>query len=147
MAVSNMPAWLASVKAEYIESRMRAGESREESQANADSSFNRFFPAGEPIEGHLVFEVCRAGESVGYLWIGPQLDSGPDKWWVWDIEIYEQYQRLGYGRQAMILAEQTAKQLGASELGLNVFGYNTSARALYESLGYEPTSIRMAKAL
>ncbi|MFJ6418488.1 GNAT family N-acetyltransferase [Paeniglutamicibacter sp. NPDC091659] len=147
MAVSNMPEWLALVKAEYIESRMRAGESREESQANADSSFNRFFPAGEPIDGHLVFEVCRAGESVGYLWIGPQLDSGPDKWWVLDIEIYEQYQRLGYGRQAMILAEQTAKQLGASELGLNVFGYNTSARALYESLGYEPTSIRMAKAL
>ncbi|MFF5794354.1 GNAT family N-acetyltransferase [Paeniglutamicibacter sp. NPDC012692] len=147
MAVSELPAWLASVKAEYVESRIRAGESRNESQANADASFNRFFPGGVPVEGHLIFRVCREDESVGYLWIGPQLDSGPDKWWVWDIEIYKQHQRHGYGREAMILAERTAKQLGASELGLNVFGYNTSARALYESLGYEPTSIRMAKAL
>ncbi|WP_411731667.1 hypothetical protein [Paeniglutamicibacter sp.] len=47
----------------------------------------------------------------------------------------------------MLLAEQKAKSAGAVELGLNVFGYNTGARKLYESLGYEPPSIRMAKPL
>ncbi|MGL3807656.1 GNAT family N-acetyltransferase, partial [Paeniglutamicibacter sp. R2-26] len=149
MPVSEMPAWLDAIKAEYVESRRLAGESREEAQSNADASFARFFPDGLPIDGHLVFQAHHETEddSVGYLWIGPQMDSSPDKWWVWDIEIYKPHQRNGYGRETMLLAERTAKACGASELGLNVFGYNTSARALYESLGYEPTSIRMAKAL
>jgi predicted GNAT family acetyltransferase len=30
---------------------------------------------------------------------------------------------------------------------LSVFGFNTTARSLYESLGYETTSIKMVKKL
>jgi ribosomal protein S18 acetylase RimI-like enzyme len=47
----------------------------------------------------------------------------------------------------MLLAEHEARDVGATELGLNVFGSNTIARHLYESLGYAPTSIRMLKRL
>jgi ribosomal protein S18 acetylase RimI-like enzyme len=47
----------------------------------------------------------------------------------------------------MLLAEDEARKRGATELGLNVFGTNAVARHLYESLGYNPTSIRMAKKL
>ncbi len=53
----------------------------------------------------------------------------------------------GLGRAAMVLAEEAARSQGASELGLNVFGPNTVARRLYESLGYETTAVNMRKPL
>jgi ribosomal protein S18 acetylase RimI-like enzyme len=34
---------------------------------------------------------------------------------------------------------------GAEEIGLNVFGQNTVARSLYESSGYEISSLQMRK--
>jgi len=40
-----------------------------------------------------------------------------------------------------------ARSQGARTLGLSVFGFNTGARRLYESLCYETTSVTMAKAL
>jgi ribosomal protein S18 acetylase RimI-like enzyme len=47
----------------------------------------------------------------------------------------------------MLLAEEQAHGAGATEIGLNVFGYNAVARGLYESLGYETTSLQMRKEL
>ena len=147
MPVEEMPEWIASIKAEYIVSRMTAGESPAEAKAAADTSFEQQFPNGRQRKHHLVFNVVADDEVVGYLWIGPQTNGDASKWWVWDVEIYERFQRRGYGRDAMLLAEHEARLAGAIELGLNVFGYNVRARKLYESLGYESTSIRMAKHL
>jgi ribosomal protein S18 acetylase RimI-like enzyme len=47
----------------------------------------------------------------------------------------------------MELAEVEVARLGGTSIGLSVFGTNLRARRLYESLGYEPTSIRMRKLL
>lgn len=64
-----------------------------------------------------------------------------------DIVVDAEHRGNGFGRQAMILAEGYARSQGAETLGLNVFGFNTAARGLYESLGYETTSIKMRKTL
>ena len=53
----------------------------------------------------------------------------------------------GFGREAMLLAEDRVREHGGSTLGLNVFGFNAAGRALYESLAYETTSVRMLKKL
>lgn len=53
----------------------------------------------------------------------------------------------GFGRRGMQLAEDYARSHGATTLGLSVFGFNHAARGLYESLGYEVTSVKMRKAL
>jgi ribosomal protein S18 acetylase RimI-like enzyme len=45
----------------------------------------------------------------------------------------------------MMLAEEEARLVGATHLGLNVFGQNTIARHLYERLGYSIVSLRMSK--
>ena len=47
----------------------------------------------------------------------------------------------------MLLAEHQARAHGATQLGLNVFGHNTVARQLYDSMGYELTAINMRKQL
>ena len=67
--------------------------------------------------------------------------------WVWEVVVDEQHRGRGLGRAAMLLAEEQARAAGAVELGLNVFGYNTVARALYESLAYETVSMQMRKQL
>ena len=45
----------------------------------------------------------------------------------------------------MLTLETTVKPLGANHIDLNVFGDNTVAVHLYESLGYQPTAILMRK--
>ena len=71
----------------------------------------------------------------------------PDSWWVYDVEVDEQARGRGLGRRLMELAEVEVARLGGTSIGLSVFGTNSRARRLYESLGYEPTSIRMRKRL
>lgn len=40
-----------------------------------------------------------------------------------------------------------ARSHGEHSLGLSVFGFNTDARGLYDSLGYETTSVKILKNL
>ena len=47
----------------------------------------------------------------------------------------------------MTYAEQWAREQGAGEIGLNVFGANTAARRLYTSLGYGERSVTMSRRL
>jgi ribosomal protein S18 acetylase RimI-like enzyme len=47
----------------------------------------------------------------------------------------------------MLALETTVKPLGAQHIDLNVFGDNTVAVRLYESLGYKPTAMNMRKEL
>jgi len=94
----------------------------------------------------VAFTSEAPAEVVGFLWIAPQ-SEGSDAWWVFDIAVEENHRGAGYGRAAMQLAEKAAAEHGASTLGLNVFGYNTVARGLYDSLGYETTAVQMRKAV
>ena len=47
----------------------------------------------------------------------------------------------------MLAAEDVARAAGHRFVRLNVFGWNTSAQALYRSLGYRTDSIQMSKPL
>jgi len=64
-----------------------------------------------------------------------------------DVEVDEAFRGRGYGRQAMLLAEQEAAAQGMTSVGLNVHGSNTVARSLYDSLGYQVTTQQMKKTL
>jgi ribosomal protein S18 acetylase RimI-like enzyme len=59
----------------------------------------------------------------------------------------EKYRGRGYGKQAMLLIEEKARELGLKSIGLHVFGVNQAARNLYEAVGYEITSLNMKKVL
>lgn len=148
MPVDRLTVWMLAANETYRTERIKAGESESEATANAERSLAQFFPDGSLAHGHVVFDVIGEAQDapVGVLWIGPTTDS-PVDWWVWDIEVVESERGKGYGRQAMRLAEVEANARGAVTLGLNVFGFNTPARSLYESLGYETTAVQMRKSL
>ena len=149
MPAERLPEWLEETRRNYEQSRLESGESAEVAARKARASMAASFPDGKIAPGHLVYDVVARDDNekstiVGYLWIS-QTEDRADAWWVSDIEIHEDHRGKGYGRAAMQLAEVAAAEQGAATLGLNVFGYNTVARGLYESLGYETVSTQMRK--
>jgi ribosomal protein S18 acetylase RimI-like enzyme len=63
------------------------------------------------------------------------------------LVIDQQHRGKGYGRQAMELILKEIKKLKGKGVILGVFSKNTTAVGLYQSLGFEPYSLRMSKKL
>ncbi|QTE29572.1 GNAT family N-acetyltransferase [Pengzhenrongella sicca] len=145
--------WLLRIRDEYAADLVTAGQPRAQALQAADESNARWFPAGAPTAGHVVFDVVDdAGERAGYLWIGPDASNDRAAWWVWDISIDPGRRGQGLGRATLLRGLAYARDQGARSIGLRVFEFNAAARGLYESLGFEPTStgsgsIRMRKDL
>ena len=67
--------------------------------------------------------------------------------YVYNVTIEEHARRRGYARAALLELERIAREHGALHVSLHVFGHNHGARRLYESLGFEPTSLTLRKIL
>jgi ribosomal protein S18 acetylase RimI-like enzyme len=65
----------------------------------------------------------------------------------YDFSVLPELRRSGYGRAIMAAAEDECRRRGVVSVGLNVFGDNLAAQALYEQMGFEVTSIQMRKRL
>ncbi|KFF60103.1 GNAT family acetyltransferase [Cryobacterium sp. MLB-32] len=145
---SDFPTWIEHSCTEYVGDLRAQGRTEEEARRIAVETMARSFPEGTQSPDHEVFHIMNeAGEVVGYLWIGQDVTTDPGAWWVWDVVINSEQRGQGHGRAAMLLGEEYARSHGAHSLGLSVFGFNTGARGLYDSLGYETTSVKMLKKL
>ena len=88
------------------------------------------------------------GKAVGYLWWAKRPDQvGKPMAFVYDVWINEDARGRGFGRAAMVALEDEVRRVGLDRIHLNVFGYNTPARQLYQSLGYTEFSVLMGKRL
>jgi ribosomal protein S18 acetylase RimI-like enzyme len=139
--------WLEQSKADHIADRVDVGEDPETARRITEAMGHSLFPGGVPAAGQFVFVVAEDAVPVGSLWIGVGTDGPPDVWWIWAIEIDAASRGHGLGRRTVKLAEEFARSAGATKLDLNVFGNNTVARGLYESLGYRTSTIHMSKLL
>jgi ribosomal protein S18 acetylase RimI-like enzyme len=139
--------WVPAMFASYVEERIGAGESRESAWAAASAQQEQLFPGGVPAEGQHVMDLVHDGVAVGVLWIGRSLGGDEDTWFVFYVEIDEAHRGQGLGREAMLAAEAWASSHGGSRIALNVFGPNTVARELYDSLGYQVLATGMYKDL
>jgi ribosomal protein S18 acetylase RimI-like enzyme len=88
-----------------------------------------------------------SGERVGMLWWVETEKAGNRAAWVYNITIDDASRRRGFARAAFVELERVAREHGIQQLGLHVFGHNHGARRLYESLGFEPTSLTLRKIL
>lgn len=148
LPLHDFPAWLRASQAEYEADLIATGATPEAAAGQAANSLASAFPGGEPSLTNAVFNIVdEADMAVGYLWVGRDNSDDPTAWWIWDIVVDPAFRGRGLGREGMRLAEEYARSQGAATLGLNVFGFNTTARGLYESLGYETTSVKMRKQL
>ncbi|HKH57940.1 MAG TPA: GNAT family N-acetyltransferase [Rubrobacter sp.] len=133
---------------DYAADKVRAGAwSRAEAESNAAKDLDGLLPEGPVTRNHLLFAATDDSipAEVGIVWFA-LTDSGVGRSvWIYDLFIHENFRRRGYASQTLSLVEQRAAQLGATSVGLHVFGHNKGAQALYKQQGFNTTSITMAK--
>ncbi|MDQ6856052.1 MAG: GNAT family N-acetyltransferase [Candidatus Dormibacteraeota bacterium] len=141
--------WSVVALEEYIDEIVASGAmSREAAETKARQEDAEVLPEGLNTPRQLIFRIEADGQSVGWLWLAldkPVPVEGVG--YLYDINVDEEFRGRGYGRAAMLLAEEEAQRHGLRAIALNVFGQNTVARALYASLGYRETSVQMRKEL
>ena len=133
---------------DYHHSLREAGFSEEEATANVERNREALLVDGRLKADQHVFDAVEGDDVVGTLWLAPREGEGSqDAWYVYDIAIDPHFRGRGLGRATMQAAEEFVRSKGAASLSLNVFGVNTVARNLYESLGFRPLAISMRKDL
>lgn len=92
-------------------------------------------------------EAGDPAEPVGLGWIELRERSSGVTAWVYDVAVDAEQRGRGLGRALMEALHDAARDLGATSISLNVFGHNTTAIHLYESLHYAVTAQQMKREL
>jgi ribosomal protein S18 acetylase RimI-like enzyme len=148
MTAAEFSVWRERILPGYAAAHVRAGVwSAGEADSRAAKLIGRLLPVGvETPEMLLLAAETSDGTSVGMVWL--VLDRPrPGAVWIYNIEVFSDHRGKGYGRALLEATEQHSMEHGAEEIGLNVFGGNAVARSLYESSGYEISSLQMRKLL
>jgi ribosomal protein S18 acetylase RimI-like enzyme len=148
MRADEFPAFMDASKRGYARDiQENGGQTAEFANRKSEEDHAAVLPDGLETPGHVLFVVEVDGERVGVLWLAERESGGRRVYWIYNVEIGEEHRGHGYGRAAMLLAEEEARRRGLTRIELNVFGGNDVARGLYRSLGYVENSIQMAKEL
>lgn len=151
MSRGEYDAYRVSAEREYADSLRDSGALPEaEALAKSVADYARLLPDGFDTEGHRFWTAYDAeGDhgAVGMLWLHLTDTTEGLTAFGYDFAVREDLRRTGYGRAIMLAAETECRGLGVVSVGLNVFGHNRGAQALYEQMGFEVTGISMAKRL
>lgn len=140
--------WLPRMRDDYGQAMIdEAGIPPEGAREKAAADIEQLFPDGRPSDEQLVFVIEADGEPVGELWLADRDVLGQRSLFIYDVHVAAPQRGRRLGKAAMLLAEDEARRRGIDRLALNVFGRNTVARRLYQSLGYEENAIAMSKSL
>jgi RimJ/RimL family protein N-acetyltransferase len=132
----------------YAADKVRAGAwSQAESESRAARDVDGLLPEGAATHDHFLYSVRDdlTDDEVGIVWFALRDSDVGRSVWIYDIMIHENFRRRGYASRTLDLVEDRARELGAKSVELHVFGHNYGARTLYEKMGYNETSIIMAK--
>jgi ribosomal protein S18 acetylase RimI-like enzyme len=135
--------WKAQIWKAYREEMIRAGTSEAAADENVQENIKELMPDGKLTPGNFVFDVMKAEDHVGYVW----LNEKNSEWFIYDIEVFEKYRGRGFGRETMQAIEAHIRAKGGNVIGLSVFGFNKVAQKLYETEGYDVTRLSMQKKL
>jgi ribosomal protein S18 acetylase RimI-like enzyme len=146
MSAEYFARWNERLVVEYAREKVEAGLWSEEHALDLSRAEQAAtLPDGMQTEGHELFVGVVDGEVVGNLWLFTAPNQSVPHTFIYDIEINEADRGRGLGRALLEAAETWSAELGSSSVRLNVFAPNITARALYESAGYAPTSTHMMK--
>jgi len=149
MTESEFTAYLATAVRGYADAHARAGDvAPEEALERAQKDYDELLPEGLRSKDQYLFSLVHETlGAIGIAWFQCRERCGTRSAYLYDIEIREGLRGQGFGRRALELVEARIRELGARSVGLNVFGYNHAARALYEKMGYQITGMGMKKEL
>lgn len=137
MTAPEYDSWFAGQVETYARERQEAGEPGQAALANARETFAGLLPDGLASPEQHLFVGLEGETVVGHLWVG----SNRPTHWVYDVVVRPSQRRQGLGAGLMRSGARWSHASGAAAIGLNVFGHNSGARALYDRLGYEVTEV------
>ncbi len=140
-------AWLVLMWSQYADEIVGAGFTPEEAKQNIERNKKSLFENDIPNDGQRIFDVLDDDVAIGSLWLAKREEGNSGEWFIYDIVIDPEHRGKGLGRSTMQAAEEYVRSEGGTRLALNVFGPNTVARTLYESMGYSVLAIGMKKEL
>jgi len=148
MTQSEFEAFIEHIIPDYASDNVRAGYwSEEEALEKSRKQTMSLLSDGLQTNDHYLYTLYDNDEAVGMIWLRTELDRPRKSGFIFDVEIKEEFRGRGYGKQAMLLIEEKARELGIKRMGLNVFAYNDVAKNLYERIGYKVSSMNMLKDL
>ncbi len=150
MSDEEFRAFRARAVIEYAEDKVKAGTWTEaEAPELSEETYSRYLPDGTATREHYLYTIYwgKKQQNVGCIWLHvPDAPAGK-RAFLYEIRIEDEVQGLGLGQAAMHALDDTARSLGASSIGLHVFGHNPAALHVYEKAGYAVTDYKMAKTL
>ena len=151
MTKEQFDAYLRDAVREYADAHLKAGDCEPaEALPKAQADYDALLPEGVQTRHQHLFALRddAAARDVGMIWFAFKQGVEPPKpAFIFDLRIDADLRGKGYGRAALASFERVAREMGVRKVALNVFGWNRVARALYETAGYEVTSIGMVKVL
>ena len=139
-------AWRGASEREYGEEKVKAGNWPAEDAARLSrEAFDQLLPSGRATAGHEIRAMVSDGEKVGHAWWTIEDREAGRVAFIYDIAVDPAHRRRGYARLALAEIETWAREHGCAGVMLHVFGYNTPARELYRSVGFEETNVMMLK--
>ena len=148
MTATEFDAYRSRSITDYATAHVEAGDwPPEGAELRAARETDELLPDGVETPGMLlvVAETERDG-AIGMAWLAVESADRAGAW-IYDIEIVRERRGEGHGRRLLQAVERLAAERGAATIGLNVFGGNSVACGLYESSGFEVSSLQMHKAL
>ncbi|WP_176445369.1 GNAT family N-acetyltransferase [Blastococcus mobilis] len=139
---------LAASRHAFAESLARhRGLSPADAAEKADRDTAALLPDGAGTEGQVFLAARRGGDLAGAVWAAVQGPDRPDAAWIYFVWVAPAGRRRGLGRRLVEEAATAVRTRGARYLQLNVFGDNTAAIALYESMGFTVAAQQMTRPL
>ncbi len=115
-------------------SSMDLNEARQMAQAEVD----RLMPKDTSTKDHsMEIMINDLSEEVGFLWYGRRNISSMDVSFIYDLIVYDNHRRAGYGKKIIARLEEITKQQALDKIILNVFADNVPAVKLYEKMGFK----------
>lgn len=143
MSHENYLIWQERLWVSYFDELIMAGYTEAAAHENIEATKRENMPDGKLAANNFVFNVASGESNVGVVWLFQQINQ----WFIYDIEVYENFRGQGFGRQTMKAIEAYARANGAESISLSVFGFNETARKLYETEGYQTMRLSMKKTL
>jgi ribosomal protein S18 acetylase RimI-like enzyme len=133
---------------DFAEAKSRAERlSLDEGHRIARDAWSSLLPQGQHTPLHHFYTAWNEDQDIGMVWFKEERNWETPYGYLYQVWVWEQFQRQGYGKALMIALEEKLKLLGLPRLRLHVFAFNERAIGLYEKLGFETTNIVMVKEL
>lgn len=114
-----------------------------DAQAVAERQLSGLLGAETLPEHELFYDIFDdTDQAIGKCWLTLRSDR---LLFVSYIEIDEAQRGKGYGKAAMQLIDDIARERGVKQIWLHVFAFNTTAQAVYQKSGYKVSGIQMFK--